>query len=94
VLPFRKQYQIPRLKSASEVYKFRLSKNGKLNRRLAEVFAAADRILQILAVFPAAAIFQADFRRRTKFGRSGYSAAAQKSSSNLGLAVCQYMQVN
>ena len=47
MLPFRKQTQIPRLKSASEVYKFRLGKNGKLNWRLAKVLAAADQILQI-----------------------------------------------
>jgi len=47
MLPFRKQTQIPRLKSANEVYKFRLGKNGKHNLRLAEVFAAANRILQI-----------------------------------------------
>jgi len=43
----KSQHQIPRLKSASEVYKFRLSKNGKLTWRWAEVFAAAGRILQI-----------------------------------------------
>ena len=47
VLPFCKQTEIPRLKSASEIYNFRLSINGKLNRRLAEVFAAAGRMLQI-----------------------------------------------
>jgi len=47
LLPFCKQTQIPRLKSASELYNFKLSNNGKVSWRLAEAYAVADRILQI-----------------------------------------------
>ena len=51
LLPFCKQTQIPRLKSASELYNFKLSNNGKVSWRLAEAYAVADRILQILTEF-------------------------------------------
>jgi len=46
VLTFHKQTQIPRLKSASEVYRFRLSQNGKHNWRLAEVFAVVPQFFR------------------------------------------------
>jgi len=82
VLPFPKQIpnsdsSLKTSKRSFQVYKFRLSKNGKLSWWLAEVFAAVDRILQKSAAFTAAAIFPADFRRRQKCGGSGYSAAAR-----------------
>jgi len=86
LLPFCKQTQIPRLKSARKLYNFRLSKNGKLNWRLAKGFCSgwpnftnSDRILQIRWRLRQPH-FLADFQRQQKFGGSGYSAATRKST--------------
>ena len=85
MLPFCKQTQIPYVKSASELYNVKLSKNSKLNWRLAEVFAAADPIFyKFGGVYGGHNFFSGGFSATAKIRRiRNYTLPTQRSANLL-----------